>query len=112
MKLSYKTRVETRLVARSVKREVRRSKEVARGKSIGEDTKGIIDLECLMRKVETRMVEDTKSNTGIVSDLGEGDGEIEIIVESTKIGEGREDGEGSREVMKERKARIAGEECG
>ena len=46
-----------------------------------------------------------------MSDIREGDGEIEIMVESTKIGEGRVDGEESGEVMKGRKARIAGEEC-
>ena len=66
------------------------------------------------RKVlrETRDVERIDSDTGIVSDIGEGDGEIEIMVESTKIGEERVDGEGSGEVMKGREAGIAGEECG
>ena len=58
------------------------------------------------------MVEGTESDTGIVSDLGEGDGEIEIIVESTKIREGREEGEGSGEEMKRREARMVREECG
>ena len=97
MKLSYKTRVEIYLVARSTKREAMRSKKAVCEKSIGEDTKRIIDLECLIGKVETRVVEGTESDTRIVSDFGEGDGEIEIIVELTKIGEGREEGEGSGE---------------
>ena len=61
---------------------------------------------------ETRDVEGIDSDTGIVSDIGERDGEIEIMMESTKIGEGRVDGEGSGEVMKGREAGIAGEECG
>ena len=60
---------------------------------------------------ETRDVEGIYSDTRIVSDIGEGDGEIEIMVESTKIGEGRVDGEGSEEVMKGREAGITGEEC-
>ena len=47
-----------------------------------------------------------------MSDLGEGDGEIEIITESTKIGEGRVDEEGSGEEMKEREAGRIGEDCG
>ena len=58
------------------------------------------------------MIEDTKSDIGIVSDLGEGDGEIKIIVESTKIKEGREERERSGEEMKGREIRITGEKCG
>ena len=58
------------------------------------------------------MIEDTESDTRIVSDLEEGDREIEIMMESTKIGEGREKGEGSGEKMKGREARITGEKCG
>ena len=60
---------------------------------------------------ETRDVEGIDSDTEIVSDIEEGDGEIKIIVESTKIGEEREEGEKSREEMKGREAGIAGEEC-
>ena len=58
------------------------------------------------------MIEDTESDIGIVSDLGEGDGEIEIITESTKIGKGIVDEEGSGEEMKGREAGMTGEKCG
>ena len=61
---------------------------------------------------ETRDVEGIDSDIEIVSDIGEGDGEIKIMTELTKIGEGRVDGEGSGEVMKGREAGIAGEEYG
>ena len=43
MKLSYKIRVEMRLVTQSTKREAMRSKETVREKSIGDETKGIMD---------------------------------------------------------------------
>ena len=54
-------------------------------------------------------------DTGMVSDIGEGEGEIEIIVESTKIGGGGEEevgkeGEGKGEEIKGKEARMAGEE--
>ena len=39
---------------------------------------------------ETNDVEGIDSDTGIVYEIEEGDGEIEIMTESTKIGEGRE----------------------
>ena len=95
------------LMARSTKRETMHSKEAVCKKSIGGETKGIIDLECSLRKVETRVIEGTELDTRIVSDLRE----IEIMVESTKIGEGREEGEGRGEEMKGREARMVGEEC-
>ena len=57
------------------------------------------------------MVEGTESDTKIVSDLGEGDGEIEIIVESTQIREKREEGKGSGKKMKGREAAMVGDEC-
>ena len=56
------------------------------------------------------MIEDTESDIGIVSDLGEGDEEIEIMVELTKIGERREEGEESGEEMKGREASLVGKE--
>ena len=68
--------------------------------------------------METREVEKgTDSDTRIVSDIREGEGEMEIIVESTKIEEGGEEeigkeGEGRGEEMKGREARMAGEEDG
>ena len=58
---------------------------------------------------ETKDVEGIDSDTRIESEIREGDGEIKIMMESTKIGEERVDGEGSGEVMKEREVRIAGE---
>ena len=58
------------------------------------------------------MIEDTESDTRIVSDLGEGDGEIEIITESTKIREGRVDEAESGEEMKGRDAGRTGEDYG
>ena len=60
---------------------------------------------------ETNDVEKIDSDTGIVSEIGEGDGEMKIMTESTKIGEGREKGEGSGEEMKGREAEIIREEC-
>ena len=41
-----------------------------------------------MREVE----EGSDSNIGIVSDIREGEGEMKMIVESTRIGEAREEG--------------------
>ena len=69
-------------------------------------------------EVETRViVEGMDSDTGMVSAIGEGEGEMKIIVESTKIGEGGEEeigkeGEGRREEMKGREAGMAREEDG
>ena len=60
---------------------------------------------------ETRDVEGIDLDTGIVSDIREGDGEIEIMMESIKNVEGRIDGGGSGEVMKGREAGIVGEKC-
>ena len=60
---------------------------------------------------ETRDVEGIDSDTKIVSDIREGDREIEIMVESTKIGEERVDEARSGEEMKGREVRITGEEC-
>ena len=67
-------------------------------------------------EVETRViVEGTDSDIKIVSDIGEGEREMEMIVESTKIGEGGEEeigkeGEGRGEEMKGREAEMAREE--
>ena len=69
-------------------------------------------------EVETRViVEGIDSDTEIVSDIREGEGEIEMIVESTKIREGGEEeigkeGEGRGEKMKGREVRMIGEEGG
>ena len=99
------------MVARSVISEVMRSKEASRGESTG-DEKRIRGRVWTMGEERIELIEDTESDIGIVSDIREGDGEIEIIIESTKIGEGREKGEESGEEMKGREAGIAGEECG
>ena len=60
------------------------------------------------------VVEGTDSNTGIVFDIEEGEGEMKMIMESTKIGGGEEEigkeGEGRGEEMKGREAGMAGEE--
>ena len=58
------------------------------------------------------VIEDTESDTRIMSDRGERDGEIEIITKSTKIGEGRVDEEGSGEEMKGRDVGRTGEDSG
>ena len=71
-----------------------------------------------MTEVETRVVvEGTYSDTGIVSDIREGEEEMEMVVKSTKIKEGGEEeigkeGEGRGEEMKGREAGMAGEEGG
>ena len=68
--------------------------------------------------METREVEEgTNLDIRIVSDIEEGVREMEMIMESTRIGEGREEGigkegEGRREEMKGREAGRAGEEGG
>ena len=59
------------------------------------------------------VVEGTDSDIGIVSDIREGEREIEMIVKSTKIGEGGEEGigkkgEGRGEEMKGRVAGMVG----
>ena len=89
--------------------EAMRSKDAVRGESTGDEKR-----ERVWRMGEERIevIEDIESDTGIVSDLGEGDGEIEIITESTKIGEGRVDEERSGEEMKERKTERTGEDYG
>ena len=61
------------------------------------------------------IVEGTNSDIRMVSDIGEGEREIEMIVESTKIRRGGEEEigkerEGRGEEMKGREARMAGEE--
>ena len=57
-------------------------------------------------------IEGTESDTKIMSECREGDGEIEMITESTKIGEERGDETGSGEEVKGKDAGRTGEECG
>ena len=47
-----------------------------------------------------------------MSEHGEGDGEIEMVTESTKIGEERGEETGSGEEVKGKEARRTGEESG
>ena len=82
-----------------------------------EGGKGEVDIDCTIREEriivgETNDVERIDSDTVIVSEIGEGDGEIEIMTESTKIREGRVDEEGSGEEMKGREVGRTGEDCG
>ena len=81
-KLSCKRIGERGLVARAGIKEAMCSKDTVREESIG-DEKDVTMGE------ERINIEETKSDTGIMSDLREGDGEIEMITESTKIGEER-----------------------
>ena len=62
----------------------------------GEDTEVTREIgEERVTEVETRViVEGTDSDIRIVSDIREGEGEMKMIVESTKIGEGGEEGIG------------------
>ena len=89
--------------------EAMRSKDAVHGERIGDERR---ERVWIIGEERIELIEDTESDIRIVSDLGEGDGEIEIIMESTKIGEGRVDEEGSREEMKGREAGMTGEECG
>ena len=57
-------------------------------------------------------IEDIESDIERVTELGGRDGEIEIIIESTRIGEGRGDETGRGEEMKGKDAGRIGEESG
>ena len=57
-------------------------------------------------------IEGTESDTKIVTELKGRDGEIETIMESTKIGEERDDDEGGWKEVKEKEAGRTGEESG
>ena len=82
------------------------SKDTIREEGIEEEKDGIMGEE----RIED--IEGTESDTEIMSDLGEGDGEIEIITKSTKIEEGRVDEVGSGEEMKGRDAGRTREDSG
>ena len=66
--------------------EVMYSKDVVRGESIRDEKR---EKDWTMEEERIEVIEGTESDTGIMSDLGEGNGEIEMITESTKIGEER-----------------------
>ena len=109
VKLSCKRIRERGLVALAGINEAMCSKDAVCGESTGDEKR---ERVWTMGEERIKVIEDTDSDTGIVSDLEEGDGEIEIITESTKIGEGRVDEEGSGEEMKGREAGMTGEDCG
>ena len=82
-----------------------RSKDTVREEGIERDGK----------EGEERIVkiEGTESDTEVVTELGGRDGEIEITMESTKMGEGRVDEvAGSGEEVKGKEAGRTGEESG
>ena len=81
-KLSCKRIGERGLVARAGIKEVMRSKDTVRGESIGDEKR---ERDCIMGEERIEVIEGIESDTGIMSELGEGDGEIEMITESTKI---------------------------
>ena len=85
------------------------SKDTVREESIGDEKR---ERDWTIGEERIEVIEGIESDTEIMSDLGEGDGEIEIITESTKIREGRVDEEGSGEEMKGRDAGRTGEDSG
>ena len=93
------------LVARAGIKEAMCSKDTDREESIGDEKYVTMGEERIDK-------EGTESDTGIMSDLGEGDGEIEMITESTKIGEERGGERGNGEEVKGKDAGRTGEECG
>ena len=64
------------LVARSSINEAMRSKDAVHRESTGDEKR---ERVWTMGEERIEVIEDTESDTKIVSDLGEGDGEIEII---------------------------------
>ena len=74
---------------------------------------GGIERDGKEREERIEEIEDTESDTEVVTELGGRDGEIETTIESTKIGEGRVDEvAGSGEEGKGKEAGRSGEECG
>ena len=71
------------MVTRTGNSGAMRSKDTVREEGIGRDGKE--------REERIEEIEDTESDTEVVTELRGRDGEIEIIMESTKIGEGRVD---------------------
>ena len=104
-KLSCKLIGERVLVVRAGIKEAMGSKDTDREENIGDEKE-------VIRGEERIDIEGTESDTEIVSELGEGDGEIEIITESTKMGEERGVETGNGEEVKGKAAGRIGEECG
>ena len=82
------------------------SKDTNREEGIKGERDGIMGEE----RIED--IKGTESDTEIVTELGGRDGEIETIIESTKIGEERGDDEGGWEEVKGKEAGRTGEESG
>ena len=80
-KLSCKRIGERGLVARAGIKEVMCSKDTVREESIG-DEKGEKDV--IMGEERIEGIEGTESDTGIISEHREGDGEMKIMTESIK----------------------------
>ena len=93
------------MVERAGINEAMCSKDTISGESIGDE-----ERDWRRGKERIEVIEDTELDTGIVSDLREGEEEIEIIIESIKIGEGRVDEVESGEKMKGRDAERTGED--
>ena len=91
------------LVARAGIKEAMCSKDTDCEESIGDEK----DVTMGEERID---IEGIESDTGIMSDLGEGDGEIEMIMKSTKIGEERGEETGSGEEVKEKDAGRIGEQ--
>ena len=83
-----------------------RSKDTVREEGIKGERDGIMGEE----RIED--IEGTESDTEIVTELGGRDGEIETIIESTKIGEERVDEAGGWEEVKGKEAGRTGEKSG
>ena len=62
--------------------EAMRSKDTVHEESIGDEKR---ERDLTMEEERIEVIEGTESDTGIMSDLGEGDGKIKIITELTKI---------------------------
>ena len=85
------------------------------GALLSRDTvrEGDIERDGKEREERIEEIEDTESDTEVVTELGGRDGEIETTMESSKIGEGRVDEvAGSGEEVKGKEAGRTGEECG
>ena len=104
-KLSFKRIGERDLVVQIGIGGTMRSKDTGHEEGIERDGKE--------REERIEEVEGTESDTEVVTELRGRDGEIEITMESTKIGEGRVDEvAGSGEDVKGKEAGRIGEECG
>ena len=97
------------MVIRAGINEAMHSKDAVRRECTGDERR---ERVWIIGEERIGVKEDTESDIVIVSNLREEDGEIEIIIESTKIGEERVDEEGSGEEMKGREAGRTGEDCG